>query len=296
MTSWNGRGGGARRVVCAALLIAGGVAAHAAAPRVRQAKADEATYERMTGELRIRHARINADGHTTSALVPASLLHLERKRANGRWRTTLAIEAQEPLSVQTWHGSQTLDNPFAVVRFEYDDDGGPPRMYNRAGALIGPPGKASNKGFEWPRARDARSRIDAVLSGVGNPPPAMPDRGPGAGLVIRAADRDARRASLATRFRRAASRQSGLDRFIDQAGELSTEVLTDADTALPVEINVAQRGRLVAHSSFAYQALAGGELIRHQMRTERAVSETDDTRLVIQIDVSNVVLTGTGRR
>ena len=279
--------------LCLALVMIAGGVARAGAVRPGQASERPAAadlYERMTGEVTIRHGRIDARGVSVRSLVPTSVLQLERQRHTGRWRTTLTVRAEAPVVVQSLTGRATLDNPFAVTRFEYDEDG-PPRMYNRAGALIAPPGPAARRALGLPEALRDPDWRDSVLTRVRPSTGPLAGHGPGDGLVMRVGDRAARRASLERAFGLRTNQVRGLDRFVQQDGQLVKELLADPHTALPVEINSARSGRLLSHSTFVFEPLGNGEVVRRLLRSERASSETDDGRIVMEIELSNVSFT-----
>ena len=80
----------------------------------------------------------------------------------------------------------------------------------------------------------------------------------------------------------------GLDRFVVQDDGLVRELLADPQTALPVEINVARSGRLLSHSTLAFHPLPNGDMFRRLLRSERVASETDDSRIVMEIELGNV--------
>jgi hypothetical protein len=254
------------------------------------------SYEGITGDLTIRSGRVDAEGRAARGLVPTSVIRLERRKHYGRWRTELTIRAQEPIAVQSLAGPQTLENPFIVTRFEFDEDGTPPRMYNRSGALIALPGAAERKALGLPpELQNPEWRASDVLTRAGQMG-AVADRGPAAGLLARAADRTARITAIERVFGRRVDQVRGLDRFVQQSGNLIREILVDPQGGVPVEINVARAGRLLSHSALTFQALPNGNLLRRLLRSEMVLSERDNTRMITEIELGNVSFdAGAGR-
>jgi hypothetical protein len=252
-------------------------------------------WDSFAADLTIRHQRVTADGRPEGVSPPAMVLRIERRRAGGHWRTTLDVTSTEPTLVQSPAGRQSLDNPFAVARLEFQD-GAPPRMYDRRGRLIQGPTPADISALGLPaelRKRDWNP--EELIVGAPGMPGFAGERGPAAGLVSLVSERAARRNDLERRYGMPVGQVRGLDRFLHQSSDSTQELLVDPETALPVELNVADRGELVRHATLDYERLAGTALLRRRLRNEQAVAEPNGMRLVTEIELTNVRLTEGGR-
>jgi hypothetical protein len=287
----------ARRPVWLALVMCGAMAVAAidATGVQRGGKASGApvsstSYQRLSGDLTVRQSRVGPDGRPAGMSAPAVVLHLDRERHGQRWRTTLVVRSTQPASINTLTGPQELQNPFVVSRFEYDDDGTAPRMYNRAGALIQLPGRAAREGLGVPAALlDPHWTSDAIRSRPGMAPGTTVDNGPAAGLFLDRDDHVRRRAMLERHFGRSAGTHRGLERFINRVGDDVQEVLADPVTAVPVEVNTVKRGQLVSRATFDYQTIVNGAILRRRARSERVLNDPSE-RFVSDIELSNLTL------
>jgi hypothetical protein len=250
----------------------------------------------FAGDLTIRHQRVTADGRPAGMGPPAMVLRLERRRIGGRWRTTFDVTSIEPTLVQSPAGRQSLDNPFAAARIEFQEDGLPPRMYDRRGRLIQGPTPADIRALGLPaELRNRDWSPEDLIAGAPGVPGLAGERGPAVGLVSLVSERAARRLDLERRYGMPVGQVRGLDRFLNQTSDSTHELLVDPETALPVEINVADRGQLVRHATLDYEKLAGTTLLRRRLRNEQVVAEPDGVRLVTEIELTNVRLTEGGR-
>ena len=105
-----------------------------------------------------------------------------------------------------------------------------------------------------------------------------------------------RRRALETRFGAPTTGPGGRDRYQSTVGDLAYELLVDARTDLPVELNTSRAGKLVGHATFRHQAQPNGVLVRHLVHAEQALSDVDGGRSVMDVELTNVTLTTGGRR
>lgn len=253
--------------------------------------------DRLSGNLIVRHQRVDAAGSPTGPAAPAIVLRLERRRDNGRWRTSLSLKSSEPVWVESLTGRQSLENPFVVARFEYDEDGTPPRLFNRSGKLIPGPTDADRALFRLPdHLRDRAWNPAPILSRLAGVTGPSMDQGPAAGLLVPAVDRAHRRALVERRFGPALDPVRGFDRFVMTSGENTQELLLNPDTALPAELNVVVRGRLATRAQFEYEPIPGGLLIRRRLRAEHATTDANGARLISDVELTDLSLgEGSGR-
>jgi hypothetical protein len=255
----------------------------------------DASWDAFAGDLTIRHQRIAASGQPAGMSPPAMVLRFDRRRVGGAWRTTLEVISTAPAWVQSPAGPAALENPFALARLEFEDDDGPPRMYDRRGQLIRGPGPADIRALGVPA--DLRTRDwdpEDLIAGSPGRPVLAGSRGPAAGLVSLVSERASRRRELERRHGKPVGQVRGLDRFLSQAADSVHELLVDPETALPVEINVAEHGALVRHATLEYEPVAGAALLRRRIRNEEVAGDADGVRLVTDIELSNVRFTERG--
>ena len=244
--------------------------------------------DQFTGDLSIRHQRVRADGAPAGPSAPAIVLRVDRRRVQGVWRTVVSVRDSGPIRVQSLTGPQVLDNPFALARLEYDEDGTPPRLYNRAGRLVTGPTEADRRFFAIPAGRRPDWDPAPILAALAAGPAAAHGRGPADGLVVDAGDRARRRGDLERRFGPPVGLVRGFDRFVHETPTTVSEVLLRPDTALPVEVNLAREGRLVSRVTFDYQPAAASRWVRRHLRSEQSLNPNTSERLVTDIELIDV--------
>ncbi|HUU33918.1 MAG TPA: hypothetical protein VMW48_07620, partial [Vicinamibacterales bacterium] len=114
----------------------------------------------------------------------------------------------------------------------------------------------------------------------------------GDGFVSQVRDSEKRRGDLGRHFGRRAGSVRRLERYLDTRGARWQEVLVEPATALPVEVNVVQDGRLDEHHEFTYYESAPGHLVRTRTRSESRVPGTTDQRLVAVTTLAKVIVAG----
>jgi hypothetical protein len=224
------------------------------------------------------------------------VLRLDRRLIGGQWRTTFTLKALEPIEVHTPSGPRSMENPFAIARIEYEGDGLAPKMYDRRNRLVSGPTPDDIRALGVPKGAPNRppDLPDLVAHSPRLPHVAIDD-GPAAGLVARAADAGARRSDLVRRLGVPVGRLRGLDRFVTQTGQLLEEVLVQPEAGLPVEINLVRGGALVSHARFDYETFGGGAFLRRRFRHEEALPDGGGTRLVTEVELTNISVSEGGR-
>jgi hypothetical protein len=109
-------------------------------------------------------------------------------------------------------------------------------------------------------------------------------------LLPSAAGRAARRAALLRGHGSPQGTVNGLERFVSHDAGTMTEVLSDPNWAVPVEINVVRDGALVSHSTLTYAEDPGAGLVRRRIRSELLVSPESGDRVVIDVELANLRL------
>jgi hypothetical protein len=247
-------------------------------------------------DFTLRYQFVDAAGQEVRTRPPAVAFHLTRRRHRGGWQTSLTLQGIERPVVQTSAGPKELDNPFLVSRMEYDEDGTPPRLFNRRGEQMEDPARHALSQVVLPADLEARawSAASSRLAAAGAMSQRFTERDPLAGLVTPAADHAARQRGLERQFGRAVGRVRGLDQYRTENGDQAREVLVRPTDALPIELNTTRHGALVDHALFTYDSLPSGLVVRHHVHAEHLLDETDGIRSVADLDITNVRL-GIGR-
>ena len=230
----------------------------------------------FTADINIRQEHVDADGRSLPGAAPSAKYRIEH-RPGPAALTRLTMVELEGMTAESVAGPVALDNPFLAVRMELDQKAGL-RLYNRRGD----------------RLRDVTA-ADRRYFGLASPPPGatppdarvMSARSQVSNLVVTAGRSGARREELERRFGRSVERVRGLDRYVAMRRGDVEEVLVDPVTALPVEINTARAGVLVAHIRMTHQPMNGGTFLRRWFRAERSLPDAA-RRIVTTIDVTNV--------
>jgi hypothetical protein len=257
----------------------------------RDGTASAARPEAFSGQLTVRHQRVNADGQPSGVSAPAIVLRFERRKERGHWKTALTLQSIDPIWVESLSGRTSLRNPFGISRLEYDDDGSAPRMFGRTGALISGPTDEDRRLLGVPDAlRDPSVALATRLAAIVSGPRAFNGRGPADGLLVYDTDRTGRRLDLERRLGRPVGTVRGLERFVTQAADRAQELLLDPATALPVELNVAREGRLFSRTTFDYQPASAGAWLRRRLRTEFALGGAQAGRMVSEVELSDVAI------
>jgi hypothetical protein len=220
---------------------------------------------------------------------------MNRHLQGGRWRTTLTLQHMDRPEIRGLATSAATINPFEVVRFEYDEDGTPPRMYDRHGRLVRLPGSADRRRLHTPAAIAAGLPVLESLAGRVPPPPVtFGGQDWAAAVVAPPEQRAARRIAIERQLGGPVGQVRGLDRHVAWMGTDTLEVLVDPDMVVPVEINRMRRGELVARTSITQTRDAAGALLRRTSRTERLVDGGGGERMVTEIELANIQVTALG--
>lgn len=256
-------------------------------------------WDTFTADVTIRRHLESMSGEARAEAPPVRYRWTRTQRAGG-WRSTVDILDVAPPRIATARGrlltAAATTAITTIVRIEDDEDGSTPRVYNRHGEPIRVPSTEDRRILGEPVAGSlAVPQLPEIAA------PERADRRAAGrewvdGFVAAPARAAARRASLPVRYGRAAGRVGRLDRFVAVRGGQVVEVLADAGTGLPVEVNVADADGLAGRSTVAYAAGTGGTLIRRTVRTDHLVRPRGTDRAVATIDLTNVRLERRGRR
>jgi hypothetical protein len=239
-------------VVIAALLWLGGSSTEATAQHA-QFRAGA----RQSMDIVINRWVVDAEGQPIGPRVGALRYHLERVKTDKGWRTNLVLDDA---------GRQQAGppNPFLGGRIEFDEIGRfgmfdkdghevaiPPRLQPGVGLTF------DDEWSAWPTAGNAETR------------------------------RRTRVAEVEARYGRSTGKLRGLSRYVKQTGEDLEELLVDANSGLPVELNVVQAGVLRGQVTFDYTEQPGRGLVRRAMRSETRLNDQGD-RAVTTTEFTNV--------
>jgi hypothetical protein len=254
-------------------------------------------WDTFRADLTIRHAIVRADGQPLAAAAPATTVRLERRETGGRWRSTVTLQSIERPDIRGLATGPAVENPFQVVRMEYDEDGTPPRMYDRYGRLVRLPRAEDRRWLHTPATLAAGLPVVESLAGrIGPPPAALVGRDWIDAVLAPPAQRSARRAALERQLGRPVGQVRGLDRFLAYIGDAVHEVLVDPAAAVPVEVNTTRQGQLAARTTFAHVRDAAGVLVSRSSRTERTLTGDSAERSVTTTELTNIQLTTGGAR
>jgi hypothetical protein len=249
----------------------------------------------VRADIVIRQRQIRTDGRLLRAEGPPLALRVDRRFAQGKWRTTYTFQATHRPRVRSGNALVDIENPFLVSRVEYDEQTSDVQAYDRAGRRVSFPTDADRRRFGVTAAergpgwdsrlfRNSTPEVPGGLSG-----PQVPD-----GIFLDSTDRDRRRLDLQRKFGNAVGRVRGLDRFVLREDDATREVLVAPTTALPAEINTARRGALASRVQLEYVAVGTLGHVRQNLRSERPASaQATDELIVTDLAMTNIEV-GTG--
>jgi hypothetical protein len=248
----------------------------------------------LRADIAIRQRQVRVDGRPGRADSPPARLRLDRRQVEGRWRSTLTIQAS-PATIRTSAGLVPLENPFEVGRLEIDEDTGRGRLFDRFGRPAMPPGAADRARLGITDAQLGAGWRDRLMAATAQGRSGPGHAEAGAGFLLERRQMTVRRARLENRMGRPAGQIRGLNRFVAIAGGQTVELLADPATAAPVEINTLERGVLRTRLSMAYTAAGRSGHLRHALTSERLLgSAVTDDRLITDVTLSNVALAAGG--
>lgn len=202
-------------------------------------------------DLDVDRAVVDAQGHPTEPPVVVRY-RLSRVRTARGWRLTLRFDPDETRAAGP--ATPTLDAPFTGGWIEQDDDGSPPRIFDRHGDQV--------------HARVPVTGLDAALRVT------LEDT-----FVLRVSGRARRRGAVTQVFGASRGRRDGLDRFVRVEGPRSDELLLDPLTAAPRTLRRIVDGQLESTTTYDYETRPSGDLLLRQTVTETRLPGTPDRRL-----------------
>jgi hypothetical protein len=246
-------------------------------------------WDTFSADVTIRRHLLTAEGKT-SAEAPTVRYRWTRAQRAGGWKSTIEITGLANPMIRSPKGPVLLERPASVVRIEDDEDGTPLRVFDRRGRPVRLPSIEDRRVLGEPVEGSLRVPAVPELAHVDAKRPAHRGRDWVDAFIAVPGRKALRREALNRRFGRAIGRVRDLDRFVTGDGKQTMEVLTDRMSAVPVEINVARDGRLVAQSTLTYGLAADGTLRRRAVHTEQRVSASSAERAVAHIELSNLRL------
>jgi hypothetical protein len=237
-----------------------------------------------------------------------------RTLAERGWKTTMTLVSSAPDTVQTEKGPQVVSRKIPVSRIEIGDPQTPTRVFDTDGRMVfllpaqarpasrsagaaAPAGGTNNDAalsiedgiaaaLTMPDATAAAEPSETALRSRDWVEQLMPTRAAGA----------ARRASLVRALGHPHGIERGLERFVGQTGDETTEILSDPAWGVPLEINVVRDGTLRSHTTFGYVEDPGAGLVRRRLRSEQLLSPESGARSVVDIELANIRLDRGGAR
>jgi hypothetical protein len=252
------------------------------------------SWDTFSAEITMRRHLLTSDG--PSAEAPTVRYRWTRSQRATGWKSTIEITSVAAPSVRSANGPVLLDDGQTVVRIEDDEDGTPARVYNRHGDAIQLPSGDDRRVLGEPVAGSLKVPALPELAYPDATRPSNSGREWVDAFIATPSRKQLRRDALHNRFGRASGRVRNFDRFVSTDERHTVEVLADRTSALPIEINVARDGTLIAQSTIAYAPGTAGTLVRRSVRTEHIVSSDATRRAVASIELSNVRLERRGVR
>jgi hypothetical protein len=250
----------------------------------------EDTWDSLTADMSVQQALVTAGGTVLNA-PPVVDMTMERKRTATGWRTNVMLRRVDRPTVRTSSGVTQLDNPFLVVRMEYDGDGTAARFFNRYGVRVNPPGMPDRALLNIPSSATIPMPVvdlanpSIIRSRFGASNPEWMDN-----VVSSPGKRLARRTALERRYGAMRGRVNGMDQYVATAGDTTCEVLVNGEAVVPVEVNLARNAALVGRSMFTHERRPDGVMIRRVLHSEHASTIGKNNRAVMDVTMQNVVL------
>ncbi len=243
------------------------------------------SWDTFSADVTVRHRRLRSDGSPNGIDAPPVRYRWERTETAAGWKTVLTF--QPPPAAEQRAIATPQDARFEVARVEDDEDGTPARVFNRLGQRMELPG--ANDG----RLSNARHLLPATAALAaadnGQRSTSVSGREWVDSVIADPARTQERRAGLRRQFGRPTGKVRGLNRFVRTEANRTEELLADPTSALPLEMNVVEGGRLVWHGRFAYSGDRGGASTRQAMHVEQIMSEAGE-RLSTDLELANVRL------
>jgi hypothetical protein len=270
-------------------------------------------WDTFSADVTIRRRLVRKDG-TPGLEGPEMRYRWVRTLEEAGWKTTMTVLSVSADTIQTSKGPQAVSRKVPVARIEVGDTRSPTRIFDAEGRMLfmlpttpptdaarAVPGPALPAHLEAVRTAAAsfkESLATAVAAGHGaSTAPAAPQSREWVDhLLPSAAGRGARRAALTRDMGSPQGLVRGLERFVQERDGSTTEVLSDRDWSVPVEINVVRDGALVSHSVLSYEEDPGAGLVRRRIRSEQLLSPESGDRALVDFELSNIRLARGGRR
>jgi hypothetical protein len=183
--------------------------------------------------------------------------------------------------------------PPVIDRIEDDEDGTGARFYTSAGTLVRPP--TIHDRWKMGAGEGVFARSDALAGPAAlvrplHGPPQSDDHHWLDAILPSSGLKRARRERLQRRYGKPLGTVGGRERYVQTSEEETTEVVADAEWAIPIEVQVVRRGTLRSRASFSYEPGAGGSLVRRRLRAEHLIPDGKGARMVLDVELANVKL------
>ena len=258
-----------------------------------------ADWDTFSAEISISRQHIGESADLRPSL-PSTRYQLERTLGPSGWRTTVTLVAMDRPVADSPTGPRPISNPFRIGRLEFDDSGAQPVAYDAFGRTISPP--TTEQLEQWTkRARAERPELVPALPWIPKTAPAErrqpgpPNRDWIEPLMPSPGRHMHRRQSVRQRFGHAVGSERGLERYLTSRGGVVHELLLDPGAAVPAEMNVLHGDQLHSRTAFSYARNDAGRLVLKSVRVEERFETPDDSRVVTDLEYSNVRLSFQGK-
>jgi len=256
------------------------------------ARAARGAWDTFSTTMTIRRRMVAADGSAVGPAPVTERYRWARTKTSTGWKSITTVTPAAGPTVRTSTGTTTIERPVTVARMEDAEDGSAPRLWDSRGNEVALPPATIRDRTE---GESPLAALRAAVPGVSRPTHAV-GRGWIDGFVMTAKGRSDRRQFFERHYGRPKGVAAGLQRYVRREGEVEHEALVDHREGVIVAANVAERGALVEHSTFTYQRSASGTIVKRGLRLERLASPEDGTRLVTEIEYSDIRLSEGGAR
>ena len=253
---------------------------------LRSSLSPDDAWDTFVATVTVRMERKTDDGRVIHLPFPILQYGVERENLGGQWTTTTRASAAR-VAGRKPDGTFSYGPSTEFLHVEEREDGKPIEFTLPNGRPLG---------IDLPTGSPIPEDILKTIPPVAELPKA-PSSGTAAtgvgrnwteAFVATSSKTSDRRAEIQQQMGQAIGRVGELDRYLSTLGNVTTEMLVDPATALPVELNVAREGKLLSHTLYTWRPGPGGSLVRAGTVTESADPRIAGERSVVFIEIADV--------
>ena len=252
----------------------------------------DGNWDTLTVDMIVKRRTWDGYGRESGTSGNTTTVHLERSNTTGAWKSRAVLIAPSTVPLRTFGGSVAHENQSSGMRIEDDEDGSAVRVYTRAGLQLELPDNASLSkllGISAAAMQWAEGKTTSQPS-LGN------DRTWIRAFLLPVEGQDARKRALELQLGAPKGQVGTLLRYVSESAGNVREVLIDPAIGVPVEVNLAQAGRLVSHVQIVYGPIGQGAIARTRITAEMALTAEGTDRHVVEVDFSSIRLERRGQQ